>query len=132
ANEAKGEGDGFTDTVEIRPNSAVGERIASPLVALEGGAAETVAEKQAEVSVEEEAEKDGAAPIDQVKSPVSVAEDEAEGPAGNAFDSHKQGKPSVDVGLSVGEQHSPDVLWSKKEEETTHAPKVLDGRMTRD
>ncbi|KAL6962941.1 hypothetical protein U1Q18_037903, partial [Sarracenia purpurea var. burkii] len=66
ANEAKGEGDGFTDTVEIRPNSSVGERIASPSVALEGGAAETGAEKQAEVSVEEEAAvKVGAAPTDQ-------------------------------------------------------------------
>ncbi|KAL6956882.1 hypothetical protein U1Q18_040590 [Sarracenia purpurea var. burkii] len=69
ANEAKGEGDGFTDTVEIRPNSSVGERIASPSVALEGGAAETGAEKQAEVSVEEEAAvKVGAAPTDQVNN----------------------------------------------------------------
>ncbi|KAL6956890.1 hypothetical protein U1Q18_040598 [Sarracenia purpurea var. burkii] len=59
--------------------------VASPSVALEGEAVETVAEKQAEVSVEEEAV------------------------------------------VKVGEQHIPDVLWSKNEEETTHAPKVLDG-----
>ncbi|KAL6997316.1 hypothetical protein U1Q18_007442 [Sarracenia purpurea var. burkii] len=111
--------------------------IASPSVALEGGAAETVAEKEAEGSVEElnneedeskvdsaesssvEAEKEsfGAAPIDQ------GAEAKAECPAGvNAFDSHKQGKPSVDVGLSVCEQHCPGVLCSKNEEETAHAP----------
>ncbi|KAL6954734.1 hypothetical protein U1Q18_040809 [Sarracenia purpurea var. burkii] len=45
----------------------------------------------------------------------------------NAIDLHKQGKPSVDGGLSVGIHHCPGVLWFKNEEDTTHALKVLDG-----